>query len=54
MRSQLCNNHFTVEWGGTRIGFTEVSGLSMELDVVPHRQAGMLDELRAERARAQR
>jgi hypothetical protein len=29
-----------------------VSG--MELDVVPHRQAGMLEDLRAKRARAQR
>jgi phage tail-like protein len=43
MRSQLCNNHFTVEWGGARIGFTEVSGLSMELDVVPYRDGSSPD-----------
>ena len=27
-------NHFRVEWGGTNVGFMEVSGLSIELDVV--------------------
>jgi phage tail-like protein len=30
--------HFQVEWGGTRIGFTEVSGLSVEFDVVEYRE----------------
>jgi phage tail-like protein len=29
--------HFRVEWGGTRIGFTEISGLSMEHQVIEHR-----------------
>lgn len=37
MRNVLCNNHFTVQWGGSEVGFMEVSGLGMELDVVPHR-----------------
>ncbi len=32
------NFHFAVNWGGTNIGFTEVSGLSIELDVVPYRE----------------
>ena len=29
--------HFVVEWGGTNIGFQEVSGLSMEVDVIEYR-----------------
>ena len=31
-------NHFRVEWGGTNVGFMEVSGLSIELDVVDYRE----------------
>lgn len=38
MGSQLCNNHFKVEWGGSNIGFMEVSGLGIELDVVAYRE----------------
>ncbi len=30
--------HFQVEWGGTRIGFTEVSGLTMETQVIEYRE----------------
>jgi phage tail-like protein len=30
--------HFQVEWGGTRIGFTEVSGLTTETDVIEYRE----------------
>ncbi len=30
--------HFQVEWGGARIGFTEVSGLSTETEVIEYRQ----------------
>ncbi|WP_299336106.1 phage tail protein [uncultured Psychroserpens sp.] len=30
--------HFSVEWGGTRIGFQEVSGLNKELDVLEYRE----------------
>ena len=29
--------HFQVEWGGTKIGFTEVSGLDVESEVVEYR-----------------
>ena len=29
---------FTVEWGGSRIGFTEVSGLSDEVAVIEYRE----------------
>jgi phage tail-like protein len=32
MNYPLPRNHFQVEWGGTNIGFCEVSGLSIELD----------------------
>ncbi|MDZ7625730.1 MAG: phage tail protein [Ignavibacteriaceae bacterium] len=31
-------NHFRVEWGGTNVGFMEVSGLAIELDVVSYRE----------------
>lgn len=34
----LTTNHFQVEWGGTRIGFTEVSGLSIETEPINYRQ----------------
>jgi phage tail-like protein len=30
--------HFSVEWGGTRIGFTEVTGLEMTNDVIEYRE----------------
>jgi len=30
--------HFQVEWGGTRIGFTEVSGLTVEVQPIDYRE----------------
>lgn len=30
--------HFQVDWGGTRIGFTEVSGLEVETEVIEYRE----------------
>lgn len=30
--------HFQVEWGGTRIGFTEVSGLTSEVQPIEYRE----------------
>ncbi len=30
--------HFSVDWGGTRIGFTEVSGLDYSLEVIEYRE----------------
>jgi phage tail-like protein len=30
--------HFQVDWGGTRIGFTEVSGLDFETEVIEYRE----------------
>ncbi len=38
--------HFQVQWGGTNIGFTEVSGLSMEHQVIEYRD-GMSPEYSA-------
>ena len=29
--------HFQVEWGGSKLGFTEVSGLAVETDVIEYR-----------------
>lgn len=34
----LVNFHFKVEWGGSRIGFSEVSGLNFEHEVVEYRE----------------
>lgn len=39
----LTTFHFTVTWGGTRIGFTEVSGLKYEQEVVEFRHGAMLE-----------
>jgi phage tail-like protein len=33
--------HFQVEWGGTKIGFSEVSGLDVETDVIEYRTGSM-------------
>ena len=30
--------HFQVEWGGARIGFTEVSGLDVETEIIEYRE----------------
>lgn len=35
--------HFQVEWGGTRIGFTEVSGLDVELQAIEYREGNALE-----------
>jgi len=35
----LTTNHFQVDWGGARIGFTEVSGLSIETEPINYRQS---------------
>ena len=34
----LSKFHFQVEWGGTKIGFTEISGLDSEVEVIEYRQ----------------
>ena len=33
--------HFQVEWAGTRLGFTEVSGLSVETEVIEYREGNL-------------
>lgn len=33
----LAKFHFSVDWGGTKIGFTEVSGLDVETEVIEYR-----------------
>ena len=33
----LTKYHFSVDWGGTRIGFTEVSGLEWEIQPIEYR-----------------
>jgi phage tail-like protein len=43
MNRELCNNHFRVEWGGRRIGFMAVTGLSLAVDVVPYREGSSPD-----------
>lgn len=35
--------HFTVEWGGQRAGFTEISGLNQELQVIEYREGSSPD-----------
>ena len=35
--------HFKVEWGGTRIGFAEVSGLNVEVQVIEYREGSNIE-----------
>lgn len=42
-KQPLGNFHFEVEWGGTRLGFTEVSGLDMEYEVLEYRDGNQPD-----------
>jgi phage tail-like protein len=30
--------HFEIEWGGTKIGFTEVTGLDKQVEVIEYRE----------------
>jgi len=32
------NFHFQVDWGGSRLGFSEVSGLSIEIEAIEYRE----------------
>lgn len=34
----LAKFHFLVQWGGTRIGFTEVTGLDMQIEPIEYRE----------------
>lgn len=42
----MLSSHFMVQWGGNRIGFSEVSGLDMEVEPLAYRE-GNLPELGA-------
>jgi len=33
-QNTISRYHFSVEWGGSRIGFMEVSGLNIEIEAV--------------------
>ena len=35
--------HFRVEWGGTRIGFTEVTGLDQQAEAIEYREGSSLE-----------
>ncbi|QNF34708.1 phage tail protein [Adhaeribacter swui] len=35
--------HFRVEWGGTKIGFSEVSGLTQEVQLIEYREGSSPD-----------
>ena len=39
----LLKFHFSVEWGGERIGFTEVTGLDFESEVIEYRHGAQPD-----------
>jgi len=36
----LSKFYFQVDWGGTKIGFHEVSGLDMEVEIIEYRHGG--------------
>lgn len=38
MNYPLTTFHFQVEWGGSRLGFTEVSGLDARVEVIEYRE----------------
>jgi phage tail-like protein len=38
MTYPLPNFHFQVNWGGSRMGFSEVSGLNIEFDAIEYRE----------------
>ncbi|XZF12941.1 phage tail protein [Chitinophagaceae bacterium MMS25-I14] len=35
--------HFLVEWGGSRVGFSEVTGLDMQTDAIEYREGSSPD-----------
>ena len=38
MQYPLTSFHFSVDWGGSRIGFSEVSGLDMSIKPIYYRE----------------
>jgi len=43
MHYPLPRNHFAVDWGGTRIGFSEVSGLAVDVEAAVFRDGASPD-----------
>ncbi|AWW32980.1 MULTISPECIES: phage tail protein [Echinicola] len=41
MSYPLSKFHFSVEWGKDKIGFTEISGLDMETEIIEYRDGAM-------------
>ena len=39
--------HFSVQWGGTRIGFTEVAGLTQENQAIEYRDGSFPERMQA-------
>lgn len=39
----LATHRFTVDWGGTKIGFQEVSGMTHETEVISYEHGAMID-----------
>jgi len=37
-KESIRSSHFQVEWGGTRIGFSEISGMSMSTEIIEYRE----------------
>jgi phage tail-like protein len=37
--------HFRVDWGGTRMGFTEVSGLGIQIEAIEYREGASPDDV---------
>lgn len=44
MSEFLQSHHFQVEWGGSRIGFQEISGLSVKVDIIEVHEGSFIDE----------
>ena len=44
MSEFLQSHHFQVQWGGTRIGFQEISGISVRVDVIEVSEGSFIEE----------
>ncbi len=42
-KKYISSSHFSVQWGGIRMGFSEVSGLNIETSVVEYRDGNNKD-----------
>ena len=37
-QDSMGSSHFQVEWGGARLGFSEISGISMSTEIIEYRE----------------